>query len=39
VDANGLKFGQIIQVNNNLRMLLGWTEEEVKRYRIENFMP
>ncbi len=29
VDANGLKFGSIIQCNNNLRLLLGWTEEEV----------
>jgi PAS domain-containing protein len=39
VDANGTKFGQIIQVNNSLRMLLGWSEEEILRNRIETFMP
>lgn len=39
VDANGAKFGSIIQCNNSFRMLLGWSEEEVKRFRIENFMP
>ncbi|TNV74775.1 hypothetical protein FGO68_gene16630 [Halteria grandinella] len=39
VDANGAKFGNIIQVNNGLRLLLGWTEEDAKRFRIENFMP
>ena len=39
VDANGLKFGQIIQCNNNLRMLLGWSEDEISRNRIESFMP
>jgi PAS domain-containing protein len=39
VEANGIKFGQIIQVNNGLWQLLGWTEEEVKRFRIDNFMP
>jgi PAS domain S-box-containing protein len=39
VDANGMKFGQIIQLNNTLRQLLGWTEDQVKSNRIENFMP
>ena len=39
VDANGIKFGQIIQANNGLRVLLGWSESDVKRFRIEDFMP
>jgi PAS domain S-box-containing protein len=39
VDANGSKFGQIIQLNNTLRQLLGWTEDDTKRLRIESFMP
>lgn len=39
VDANGIKFGNIIQVNNGLRLLLGWTEDDAKRFKIENFMP
>lgn len=39
VDANGSKFGQIIQCNNSFRMLLGWTDDELRRFRIENFMP
>lgn len=39
VDANGTKFGQILSCNNQLRQLLGWSEEDVKRNRIENFMP
>ncbi len=39
VDANGNKFGQILQINNSLRLLLGWLEEDVLRFRIEVFMP
>jgi PAS domain S-box-containing protein len=39
VDANGSRFGQIIQANNSLRLLLGWSEQELLRSRIESFMP
>ena len=39
VDANGSKFGSIIQINNSLRLVLGWSDDDVKRNRIENFMP
>jgi hypothetical protein len=39
VDANGTRFGSVIQMNNNLRMLLDWTQNDVKHNRIENFMP
>jgi hypothetical protein len=39
VDANGSRFGQILQINNSLRMILGWGEEDYKRFRIEAFMP
>ncbi|CDW72555.1 UNKNOWN [Stylonychia lemnae] len=38
-DANGQKFGQILQMNNSLKHLLGWTEEDYTKYRIESFMP
>ncbi len=39
VDANGLKFGQLIQMNNSLRQLLDWSWNDVKNNRIEKFMP
>lgn len=38
-DANGSKFGQILQMNNSLRHLLEWNEGEYSRYSIESFMP
>jgi hypothetical protein len=31
VDANGSKFGQVLQSNASLRAMLGWTEEEATR--------
>ena len=39
VDANGIKFGQLLQMNNNLRQLLGWSESDGQANHIENFMP
>ena len=39
VNANGAKFGEIIQCNQNLRMMLGYSEEEMMRQRIDSFMP
>lgn len=39
VDANGQRFGQILQLNNTLRQLLGWKEQEHVSRRIESFMP
>lgn len=39
VDANGSKFGQVLQSNASMRAMLGWSEDEAQRQRIENFMP
>jgi hypothetical protein len=39
VDANSTRFGQLIQMNNTLRQLLEWSEQDVKNNRIESFMP
>eukprot|EP00347_Sterkiella_histriomuscorum_P004053 403361925 len=39
VDANGQKFGQILQLNKSLRHLLEWNDEDFTKYRIESFMP
>ena len=39
VDANGSKFGQILQINNTLKNLLEWTDEDFTKFRIESFMP
>jgi len=39
VDANSSRFGQLIQMNNTLRQLLEWSEQDIKNYRIETFMP
>jgi hypothetical protein len=39
VDANGIRFGQIIQTNLGLRQLLDWSENDAKNNRIEDFMP
>lgn len=39
VDANSSRFGQLIQMNNTLRQLLEWSEQDVKNNRIESFMP
>jgi hypothetical protein len=39
VDANGARFGAVIQMNNNLRQLLDWSQSDLRHNRIENFMP
>ena len=39
VDANGSKFGQILQINNSLRTLLDWNDTDFTKFRIESFMP
>ena len=39
VNANGTRFGEIIQCSKTLRMILGYTEEEIMKQKIESFMP
>ena len=39
VDANGSNFGKILLSNNNIRALLGWSDEQMNNLAIEDLMP